>query len=211
MGCRVDPGQLAGSGSRRPRGGRSRRSVIQRPCLVRVQASRRRRRPLRVSSTSTATRGAAGRRPRPYRPAPAVPRGVRKLDGAIGRGSYGFAAQLPLRQPRPPRGCFAPGRGARRRRVDVGQLGDDEGPDRHVQADQPQGLGEGATHSWPSRGGHRDQATVLPAVKDLPQRLLPTAQQLVASRVEPTQQDPQDVGAAAYCCPSSAGRRRRGR
>jgi hypothetical protein len=75
----------------------------------------------------------------------------------------GFAAQLALTQP------AATGRDAWLQRepddadgVDVGELGDDEGPGAHVQADQPQrfdGRGDPLVAEQPVAG---DQAAVLP-------------------------------------------------
>jgi hypothetical protein len=70
---------------------------------------------------------------------------VGELDGAVRHVALaGLAAQLPLRQPAPTGGdAWLQGEAHDADGVDVGELGDDERPGAHVQADQPQGLGGG--------------------------------------------------------------------
>jgi hypothetical protein len=97
-------------------------------------------------------------------PAPCLGLGVvGELDGGVGDVALaGLAAQLPLRQP------AAPGGDAWLQRephdadgVDVGELGDDEGPGAYVQADQPQCLDGGGDPQVPEEPVAGDQATVL--------------------------------------------------
>jgi hypothetical protein len=56
--------------------------------------------------------------------------------------------------------------------MDVGELGDDEGPGADVQADQPQRLDGGGDPQEAQEAVAGDQAAVLPAVEDLPQGLV---------------------------------------
>ena len=80
--------------------------------------------------------------------------------------------------------------------VDVGELGDDEGPGAHVQADQPQRLDGGGDPQVAEEAVAGDQAAVLPAVQHVAQGGL--AEQALdpggAGR-EPAEQDAEDVGA----------------
>src|SRR5829696_2456444 len=70
---------------------------------------------------------------------------VRELDGGVGDVALaGLPAQLPLAEPAAPGGdAWLQGQADHADGVDVGELGDDEGPGAHVQADQPQGLSGG--------------------------------------------------------------------
>jgi hypothetical protein len=56
--------------------------------------------------------------------------------------------------------------------VDVGELGDDEGPAAHIQADQPQGLDGRGDPQVAQEAVTLDQAAGLPTVEDLSQGLL---------------------------------------
>jgi hypothetical protein len=85
----------------------------------------------------------------------------------------GLAAQLALTEPAATGGdAWLQGEPYDPDGVDVGELGDDEGPAAYVQADQPHRLGGWGDPQVAQQPVTRDQATVLPAVKDLPQGLL---------------------------------------
>ena len=96
---------------------------------------------------------------------------VGELDGGVGDLALaGFPAQLPLRQPAAPGGdAWLQGQPHDPDGVDVGELGDDEGPGAHVQADQPQRLGRGRDPQVPEEAVAVDQAAVLPAGQHIAQ------------------------------------------
>ena len=131
---------------------------------------------MRVSSTSTAIRLGSGSTSSPYSPAPAGGLGVvGELDGAVGDVALaGLAAQLPLAEPAATGGdAWLQGQPHDADGVDVGELGNDEGPGAHVQADQPQGLDGGGDPQVAEEAVADDQAAVLPAVEHVAQGGLP--------------------------------------
>ena len=154
---------------------------------------------MRVSSTSTATRLGSGSTSSPYSPDAGLGVGVvGELDGGVGDVALaGLAAQLPLRQPAATGGdAWLQGEADDADGVDVGELGDDEGPGAHVQADQPQRLGGGGDPQVAEQAVAGDQAAVLPAVQHIAQgRLAELALDPRGAGRQPAEQDPEDVGA----------------
>ena len=123
---------------------------------------------------------------------------VGELDGGVGDVALaGLAAQLPLRQPAATGGdAWLQGQADDADGVDVGELGDDEGPGAHVQADQPQRLGGGGDPQVAEQAVAGDQAAVLPAVQHVAQgRLAELALDPGRAGRQPAEQDAEDVGA----------------
>src|SRR5918993_1899573 len=96
---------------------------------------------------------------------------VGQLDGAVGDVALaGLPAQLPLAQPAATLGdAWLQGEADDPDGVDVGELGDDEGPGADVQADQPQCLDGGGDPQVAQQAVTGDQAAVLPAVQHVAQ------------------------------------------
>ena len=83
--------------------------------------------------------------------------GVGELDGGVGDMALaGFPAQLPLAEPATALGdAWLDGEPHDADGVDVGELGNDEGPGPHVQADQSQRPGRGGDPGGPGAGRGR--------------------------------------------------------
>jgi len=97
--------------------------------------------------------------------------GVGELDGGVGDVALaGLAAQLPLAEPAAPGGdAWLQGEADDADGMHVGELGDDEGPGPHLQADQPQRLGRGRDPQVAQEAVAVHQAAVLPAGQNVPQ------------------------------------------
>jgi hypothetical protein len=90
---------------------------------------------------------------------------VGELDGAVGDVALaGLAAQLPLAEPAAALGdAWLQGQPHDANGVEMGELGDDEGPAAYLQADQPQRLDGGRDPLESEQPVTSDQAAVLPA------------------------------------------------
>src|SRR5215207_4337309 len=109
----------------------------------------------------------------------------------------GLTAQLALAEPAATRwDAWLQGESDHPDGVDVGELGDDEGPAAHVQADQPQSLHGGRDPLVAEQPVSSDQAAVLPTAQDLAQGLLAQLpRDLWRAGRKPAEQHPEHVGA----------------